>query len=109
MAEAPPTDALYWQTKGALAFNEGRRLARIGEGESKARSEATRREGAYGRGEPLAYKANQERANRGGILESGINSRRRGTIAADYAAKRLATQEGLQESLNRFTRERKEA
>ncbi len=109
MPEAPPTDAIYYREKAALEFGEKKKLAGIEEGEKGARAGATRQEGAMGRQEPWTYKQNQWSANRGGLLESGINAQRRGRIGADYAAKRAAVQEGLQQNEGRFARERKEA
>ena len=101
---ATSQDATYWEQMGKLKFQE----AKVG-------TEATRELGTqrantqYGQGllsqqEPGTYRANQARANAGGILESGINARNRGNIASNYANKRFSLSKGLKENEGRIER-----
>jgi hypothetical protein len=92
-----PRNALYAENLAALEHIWQREKAGSEEGLSQARSKATYRQGRLGQAEPGTYKVNQERANSGGVLESGINAKRRGGIAADYANKRYEVTQGLKE------------
>jgi hypothetical protein len=92
-----PRNAFYAENLAALEHQRGREKAGSEEGLSQARSKATYRQGLLGQAEPGTYKVNQERANSGGVLESGINAKRRGGIAADYANKRYQVTQGLKE------------
>lgn len=121
MAVAPPTNpaeafgagdprnANYFQTLAQLEHQEQSTLAGLNERESSARSAATYRQGLLGQQEPQSYKANQHRANAGGIAESGVNAERRGTIATDYANKRYAVTNNLQNTENQIGRARQQA
>jgi hypothetical protein len=76
----------------------------LGEQRDQARAQAQYGQGLLTQREPLSYKANQHRANAGGIAESGVNAERRGTIGADYANKRFQITSGLQNTEGRLQR-----
>jgi hypothetical protein len=95
--QGDPRNALYAENLAALEHGREREKATNEEGRNQARAKATYRQGLLGQAEPGTYKVNQERANNGGLLESGINAKRRGGIAADYANKRFSITSGLKE------------
>lgn len=92
-----PRNAFYAENIAALEHSRGRESGRYQEGLSQHRANATLRQAQYGEAEPGTYKINQERSARGGLSESGVNAKRRGGIAAEYANKRAAVVRGLKE------------
>lgn len=92
---ADPRGAAYFQQLAALQHQYDTSLAGNAEGLTNARSNAVYGEGQLTQQEPRSYQQNERTANKGGILESGVNAERRGTIAQQYAAKRAQVQKGL--------------
>lgn len=121
MAAAPPTNpaeafgagdprnAAYFQTLASLEHQYNTTLAGDKEQLGNSKTNATYQQGLLGQAEPRSYQANQHRANAGGLLESGVNAERRGTIGADYANKRFNITHGLQETEGRISRSEQEA
>src|SRR5207302_1526998 len=83
-----PRNALYAQNLAALEHQYTTANAGIEEGLKNARSNAEFSQRQTGPQETLGYQANQSKANNEGLLTSGINAQRRGTLAANYANKR---------------------
>lgn len=110
MAAAPPTNpaeafgagdprnAQYFQTLASLEHQYNTTLAGDKQKLASSRSNALYQQGLIGEREPGSYKANEHRANAGGLLESGVNAERRGTIGQEYANKRFGVSHGLQET-----------
>jgi hypothetical protein len=115
MAAAPPTNpaeafgagdprnAQYFQTLASLEHQYNTTLAGDKEKLASSRSNALYQQGLLGEKEPGSYKANEHRANAGGLLESGVNAERRGTIGQEYANKRFGVSHGLQETEGSIT------
>ena len=110
MAEAPtqfmspfqpgsPQGAQYWQAAGQIEHSYENQVGNIKEQEGVQKAKAAYTEGENAKALGGQLQANEERANRGGILESGINASRRGRLGAGYTATQFRTQQGLQENL----------
>lgn len=99
-----PRNAAYFQTLASLEHQYNTTLAGYKETLQNSRTNATYQQGQLTQQEPRAYQANRHRANAGGVLESGVNAERRGTIGADYANKRYGVTHGLQETEGRVSR-----
>lgn len=109
MALAPPTNpaeafgagdprnAKYFENIAALEHAYNTTLANDKEALSNDQTNAQYQQSLLSKAEPGAYHANQHKANAEGLLESGVNAERRGTIASQYAQKRYTIQHGLQE------------
>lgn len=93
-----PRNAQYFQTLASLEHQYNTTLAGDKQKLSDSRSNAVYQQGLLGEKEPGSYKANEHRANAGGLLESGVNAERRGTIGQEYANKRFGVSHGLQET-----------
>lgn len=93
-----PRNAAYFQTLASLEHQYNTTLANNKTRLGSSRENAAYQQGILGQREPQSYKANQHRANAGGIAESGVNAERRGTIGQDYANKRFSITHGLQET-----------
>jgi hypothetical protein len=96
--EGDPRNAQYFQTLASLNHQYNTTLANDKETLSNAESNANYQRGLLGQKEPLSYKANQHRSNAGGLLESGVNAERRGTIGAEYSNRRGAIAQALQKT-----------
>lgn len=99
-----PRNAAYFQTLANLEHQYNTTLAGDKERLQNSRTNATYQQGLIGQREPGSYKANSHRANAGGILESGVNAERRGTIGQEYANKRYGVTHGLQETEGSISR-----
>jgi hypothetical protein len=104
-----PRNALYFSNLAALEHQKANSLSGIAEQRNLARANTKYGEGQLTQHEPGSYKANAHRANQGGILESGVNAERRGTIGSEYANKRYQLTHGLQENEGRFNKGEQEA
>jgi hypothetical protein len=114
MALAPPTNpseafgagdprnAKYFENLAALEHAYNTTLAGDQETLANDKTNAEYQQGLLTKAEPGTYKANQAKANAGGILESGVNAGRRGTIASQYGQKRYTITHGLQENEGRL-------
>ncbi len=121
MAAAPPTNpatafpegdprgAEYGEQIAALLKQREDRKGELIAGRGENQAQAKYRESQLTQNEPNTYRANQHRANAGGIATSGINAQRRGGIATDYANKRFSVQQGLTAAENRINRQNKQA
>jgi hypothetical protein len=92
-----PRNAKYFENLAALEHAYNTTLADDKETLSNDQTNAQYQQSLLTKAEPVAYRNNQHKANAGGILESGVNAERRGTIATQYAQKRYTVQHGLQE------------
>lgn len=95
--EGDPRNAKYFETLANLEHQYQTSLGSSKEARTNARANALYNRGLIGQREPQSYKANTHRANAGGLLESGVNAERRGTIGQEYANKRFSVVKGLQE------------
>ncbi len=104
-----PRNAEYGENVAALLHQREGRKAQLIAGRGRNQANSKYRESLLSQNEPETYKANERRANRGGLLESGINQRRRGGIATDYANKRFSVQRALTEGEENIDRENAQA
>jgi hypothetical protein len=105
-----PTPGEIYNTAVADAgLVEGNELATIGEGEANLRSNVGNAENTITSAEPRTYNAEVKTAAKGGLLNSGINSQRKTTIANNFAQKRTANQARLTQGLNTYKRSREGA
>ncbi len=107
--EGDPRNAQYGENLAALLKQREGRKAELIQGRGENQASAAYRESQLTQNEPETYRANQHRANAGGIASSGINAQRRGGIARDYANKRFGVQQGLTSAENRINRQNKQA
>ena len=105
MAATDPGE-LYNQILGDLKLTAGNELATIGEQEGFLRTNVGNAENLLTGQEPTTYTAEANRANKGGILNSGINTQRKGTIAQNFAGKRTANQAKLSQGLTTYNKQR---
>lgn len=105
MAAVDP-GAIYNTTLADLGLQSGNELAKIGEEEGFTRTNVGNKENTLTQQEPATYTAESNRANKGGILTSGINTQRKGTIAANFAGKRTANQAELSQRLSSYNKGR---
>jgi len=87
--------AIYNQNLADIALREGQELATIGEKEGYLRTNVGNSENLITQAEPGTYTAERERAAKGGIRNSGVNSERKATIASSFAGKRITNQAKL--------------
>lgn len=99
-----PRNAEYGETIAALEHAYTTTLAGDAETLSDATSNAQYQRSLIGQAEPGGYRSEANKANAGGILESGINAQDRGTLASKYADQRFKVTKGLQETTNRVHR-----
>src|SRR5580692_6928612 len=104
-----PRNAQYFQTLAALEHAYNTTLAGDKEALTNDKSNSEYQQTLLTKAEPGTYKTNQAKANAGGILESGVNAGRRGTIATQYAQKRYTVQHGLQENEGKIRHGEEEA
>jgi hypothetical protein len=90
-----PRNAQYNDNNATLEFQEKTGLAGFDEGLHNQEARTVYQESERERGEPGAYRQNTNRANKGGLLESGINTQRHGTLEAGFAARRTGNQLAL--------------
>lgn len=110
--EATPFDALYWANQAAIQhsyehaqalYGTGANGEPLGSARTEARAGETRNLQTLARQEPETLRASRNKANSEGLLESGIEGARRGTVESQYAAKRGSEALKLQSSEDRFT------
>ena len=97
-----PRNALYASNLAALEHQYNTTLAIDQESLKNYRANSEYSQRLIGNQEPLGYQANQNKANTEGLLNSGINASRRGTLAANYANRRFAITKGLQQNEGRI-------
>jgi hypothetical protein len=98
MAAVDP-GAIYNTTLADLGLQSTNELATIGENEGFLRTNVGNSENLITQAEPGTYTAESNRANKGGVLNSGTNSTRKGTIANAFAGKRTANEAKLSQGL----------
>lgn len=99
-------EAVYNQTVADIGLQEGFEEASLSESETNLKANVGYQESEITRSEPGVYRAGTNAANRGGVLTSGTNSRRKDTIASNFAARRTQNQMTLTEGEARIKRER---
>jgi hypothetical protein len=100
MAAAVDPGAIYNTTLADLGLQESNTLATIGENEGFLKTNVGNAENTLTGQEPGTYTAESNRANRGGLLTSGVNTQRKATVASSYAEKRTANQAKLSQGLS---------
>lgn len=98
MAAVDP-GAIYTSTLADLGLQESNTLGTIGENEGSLKTNVNNAESLLTGLEPGVYTAEANKANKGGLLTSGINTQRKATIASSYAEKRTANQAKLSQGL----------
>ena len=109
MAATPDPGAIYNTTLADLGLQESNTLATIGEGEGFLRTNVNNSENLLSGQEPGVYTAESNKANKGGLLTSGVNTQRKATIASSYAEKRTANQAKLSQGLTTYGKQRETA
>jgi hypothetical protein len=105
VATAVDPQAIYNTTLADLGLQASNETAAIGEDEGYARTNTLNAENTLTGEEPTTYTAESNKANKGGLLESGINSQRKATIASNFASKRTANQAKLSQDLGGYKRQ----
>ncbi len=100
-----PRNAHYGEIMAALLKQREDRKGELIKGREENVANAKYGESQLTQAEPETYRQSMNRANRGGIAESGINARRRGGIATDYANKRFNVQQAATAAENRINRQ----
>jgi hypothetical protein len=104
-----PRNAEYGENVAAIEHAYGTTLAGDKETLADATSNAGYQRSLMGLQEPAGYRAEANRSNTGGILESGINAQNRGSLASKYAEGRVKITKGLTETTDRVNRSEKDA
>lgn len=98
--------AVYNSTLADIGLQQANEEASLGESDANLKANIGYQENQITQAEPGTYRANANAANRGGLLTSGINARRKDTIASNFAARRTANQLALTQGEARIQRER---
>src|SRR4051794_2130839 len=98
--------AAYNTTLADIGLQKTNEEAALGESDANLKANVGYQENQITQSEPGVYRGNANAANRGGVLTSGINARRKDTIATGFASRRTANQLALTEGEARIQRER---
>ena len=90
--EGDPRNAELTETLAGLDYQYESELGNVAEGLGNLKANIGYAEQGIDEAEPGAYRNEINAANRGGLLESGINSRRKDTLASQFAHQRTGNQ-----------------
>jgi hypothetical protein len=102
--EGDPRNAKYFENLAALEHSKGRTEAEDAKGREEAASTYKYGTEQLQKQEPLALKANTNRANTEGLATSGILAQRQGVTQTGYAGKEHTLGESRRTAVERFNR-----